>query len=143
MPQQRLTSSTAPVAVLSSFGGKDLNALGFIVKADPDVDLYMDTYKNIVFVGNREEMLDHLHRTMPNTTGYTPEGTLARADEYGSSMIEGTHGHWEDRQGFAWPHDDRWLPRTSLTEFLRAYQAGGWSAASAVLQTHPDDRATR
>ena len=114
--------------------------MALVAKADPYTDLYLDTAGDILFVGTRAEMLDHLRRTEHPLSGTSPEEHLAAADQDGSNMNDG-HGWWGDHRGFSWDRDDRWLPRAKLAAFLFAYRVAGWDDASALLETHPDDRA--
>jgi hypothetical protein len=122
----------------------------FVVKAAPDVDLYLiwsTVVDSVCVVGTRAEILAHLwadyrmeHPECTPNPGTGPDARMARADRLGSSAHEpaGMYG-WNDEAfhvGEAAPRTGGWweLPRASLVAYARALLADDEAAAHALLQ---------
>lgn len=122
----------------------------FVVKASPDVDLYL-IWSTITdcpyYVGTREEIREHLwdeyRSEHPHSTpqpGYSPDDRMARADEHGTSAQApaGMYG-WDD-EAFSIrevvPDDGHWyeLPRVNLVAYARALLDEDEPAAHALLR---------
>jgi hypothetical protein len=111
----------------------------FIVKAAPDVDLYMEwslVADGPTYVGNRVQMLSYLGRTDPGRLADTPESRLNRADADGTSTRHGPDGvgSWDD-SGLVVMGQRGWLPRERFPEFMRLYHEVSERAAYGLLES--------
>jgi hypothetical protein len=109
----------------------------FIVKAAPDVDLYMEwslVADGPTYVGNRVQMLSYLGRTDPGRLADTPESRLNRADADGTSTRHGPDGvgSWRDSGMVV---ANRWLSRDKFPEFMRLYHEVSERAAYGLLES--------
>jgi hypothetical protein len=119
-----------------------------LVKADRDQDLYL-IWSSIVdapiWIGTRAELLKQLwtdfHRKHPNCDpkpGTGPDVRLARADEFGTSDLDGDYG-WEQESFILMagaPDDDYFydLPRTNLAAYATTLVEHGEVPARAHLR---------
>jgi len=115
--------------------------MGYIVKPDPDQDMYVEWSRNLgepVACGNRAEMLRILHGDPGASDRFdTPERRLARADELGSSSRvpgEGWWGHDEFPYGYK-----GMLARKDLVRAVELLAAGRDDEVLALLAPFDDD----
>lgn len=107
----------------------------FVVKAAPEVDLYMEwssVADGPTYVGNRVQMLTYLRRMDLGRCADTPESRLARADADGTCTRHGPDGvgSWYDSGMVV---ANRWLSRDKFPEFMRLYCKGSERAAYGLL----------
>lgn len=148
----RWTLSMTRVGVSSSALRLRRPSMGeFVVKAAPDVDLYLiwsTVVDSACYVGTRAEIREHLwdehrgqhpHELPP--LGYSPDDRMVRTDQHGTSALDPpglySWSHEAFHVGEASPCDGRWweLPRTNLVAYAKAIIADDEVAAHALL--HP------
>lgn len=114
-----------------------------VIKAAPDVDLYME-WSSIAemprFVGNREDMLLNLHAEFDPQVSDLPEVRLQRADDTGTSSKLEVSGHpaegaWDDHGLIV--GQKGWLPRSKFAEFMRLWRDNR-QAAYKLLEPFED-----
>lgn len=129
----------------------------YVVKAARDVDLYLiwsTVTDSAHYIGTRDEIREFRwaqykadHPNCDPRDGFSPDDSMRRADETGTSAIApaGVYG-WDDEAfhvGEAAPHQPGWwfeIPRADLVAYAEALIADDEAAAHALLRRTPLSR---